>query len=191
MKDNILREAIINAARDFPPIDGGDPNTFDVLWIAKGLMDFTNLPLSTDLPKIEKGLAIVECVENKFIKGSLIRTLSQEELIQRTEDLLRCLRINLFNLEMVEAVTISLFIWHGCICMAKTTRISDSAGQLYNNGIRTRDYNSLKQEWEEEERRGNPWVKYGVSLARLLSKKRENKIIDDWIPPDSPYWVSL
>ena len=187
MIDDILKEAIINAARDFQPISGGDPNTIDVLWIAGNLMDSANLPLSIDLPKTEKGLAIVECVEDKFIKGSLIRNLSQEELIQRSIDLLKCLRINLFNLEIVQAVTIALFIWHGCICMAKTTRIADSAGQLYNDEIRIRDYNSLKQSWEEEERRDNPWVKYGVSLARLLSKKRGNKIVDAWIPADSPY----
>lgn len=190
MVDNILREAIINAAKDFPLINGGDPNTVDVLWIAKGLMDYTDLPLSTNLPERKKGLAIVECVEDKFINGSLIRELSKEELIQRSENLLRCLRINLLNLEIVEAVAVALFIWHGCICMAKTTRISDSAGQLYNNEIRIRDYNSLKQEVEEEETIGNPWVKYGISLARLLSEKRGDKIVNNWISPDSLYWAS-
>jgi hypothetical protein len=40
---------------------------------------------------------------------------------------------------------------------------------------------------------GNPWVRYGVSLARLMEKGRKGDDFDyvvheNWIPKDSPYW---
>lgn len=189
MKSNKLREAIINATNDFPPPTVPDTNTIDILDVARNLLDFVDLPLPTNTPDKEMGIAIVECVEDQFVKGVLVRDLSQEEIIQRAEKLAKCLRTKGINADLLKTVTIALFTWHGCICMGKATRIVDSMGTLYNHDMRIRDYTSLKNDWEEEERlRNNLWVKYGVTLTRSLEKKRSNLPVEDWIEKDSPYW---
>ncbi len=187
MKNTKLREAITSATNNFLPPTVPDTNTTDILDIARNLLDSVDLPLPTETPTKQVGISIVECVEEKFIKG-LIRSLSQEELIQKAENLVRCLRIKGISIGVVEAVTIALFTWHGCICMAKATRVVDAIGTQYTQEMRERDYESLKNDWEEEQSRNNPWVKYGASLARSLEKKRGNSPVEDWIPKDSPYW---
>lgn len=165
----------------------GDPNTIDVLWCADNLYSQIK-DLSTDSLAREKRLALVNLVEEHFING-LIRNLPPEELVKRAKNLaLKISENKLLELDPVESVAIALYLWHGCLCMAKTTRVEDSQGTQYNQAMRDRDYLKLKNEWESAERIQNPWVKRGVSVAKSLSEERNNQIITDWITEDSPYW---
>jgi len=171
---------------------GGDPNTRDVCIVAERLRTMLperlpNLSLTTD-----KGVRIVEIVEENFIKGELIRGLTETELLERAK---RTGKIAMENLPMglVEALAIALFVWHGCILMAKSTRPYDSARVIYTPEMRYGEYESIKSCWERQESAGNPWVKYGVSIAKQLEEKRKKLdptkiIVDEWVPPGSPYW---
>ena len=58
----------------------------------------------------------------------------------------------------------------------------------YTLEMRLQGHNWLQECWRREEPNGNPWIRYGVSLARLLEKERDNPIIEDWVPKDSCYW---
>lgn len=59
----------------------------------------------------------------------------------------------------------------------------------YTHNQRMDGYRSLERQWLDEDANGNPWVKYGVSLALLLKRNRKEIPIDDWVPRDSPYWT--
>ena len=86
---------------------------------------------------------------------------------------------------------VALYTWHGCIHMAKTTRRTyrTSTGEdPYTPELRRHGYAVVEQWRKECESVGNPWVKFGVSLARRLEHGRGNRPVDDWVPRDSPYW---
>jgi len=185
-----LQEAITLAAQSWPSLPGsGDPNTADVYWHAHKVAALIRSKLPVKLPMKEIGVALVECVENNFIKGYLIRHCLPQELAERGEKLIECIqRGNLLNVGLREAYVVALYTWHGCINMAKLLRKTTSSGELYTHKMRWQGYNWLKQCWHNEDNRGNPWLRYGVSLARLLEKKRENPIVEDWVPKESPYW---
>ena len=63
----------------------------------------------------------------------------------------------------------------------------------YTTEQRVKGYAWLQKCWAMEVGRGNPWVRYGVSLARLFEKTRkgdkfEEVVVEEWVPPESPYW---
>jgi hypothetical protein len=77
--------------------------------------------------------------------------------------------------------------------MAKTTRktyVTGSGEMPYSAELRISGYGSIRKCWKEEVRKGNPWVRFGVSVARALEVSRGKDVVDDWVPRDSPYWES-
>lgn len=188
-----LLNAIENATGLWPQLFGpGDPNTIDVYWHAREVARLLNLRLPLELPEKDIGVAVVECVESEFISGSLIRCCSSQELARRGRKLIECIHEQgLLPFEYPETYVVALYTWHGCINMAKLLRITyvvPSGEAYYTDEIRWEGYCWLRKCWSEEQARGNPWVKYGVSLARLLEKKRGNPVVEYWIPGGSPYW---
>lgn len=171
-----------------PNLANGDTNTIDILWCADNLYAKSdNLLHANILLTPEKLLALVNLVETYFING-LIRDLTPEDLTTRAKNLAQKIKEDsILELQPVEAVMIALYLWHGCLCMAKSTRVQDSHGNQYNLAMRNRDYAKLKNEWESAERMQNPWIKRGVGIAKMFSESRNNQIINDWIPRDSPY----
>jgi hypothetical protein len=135
----------------------------------------------------------VESVEENFIKGSLIRCLSSEELARSGELLVKDIQNQkLLSFENQINYVVSLYTWHGCLCMAKLTRetyVTNNGEKPYIDEMRFNGYTQLQNLWKKEEQDGgNPWIRYGVSMAKTLSEKRGDKIINNWIPKDSPYW---
>jgi len=181
----------------FPGVQGSwDYNTQDVLHIAKAL--HINLPPEKSLPEAKlnerKGVEIAEAVDNRFIKSTIIRSLFAKNFdgfCQRAEDAAKKV-MKILPGGTVEALAAALYLWHGCINMAKFTREVDALGTPYTPAQRKREYDSLKSDWESEERQGNGWIRLGVTVAKRLeierAKKEPRKIIDNWVPPDSPYW---
>lgn len=174
---------------------GGDLNLEDIIFIAQSLyLRHLTKDFLGNLPDKETGLAIVESVEDIFIKGVLVRNLGKEEFLNRAGELIKRLQTkSLLNIGAADALALAFFTWHGCINMAKASRAKDVLGNPYTPEMRNEIYNRLKQEWEDWEKKGNSWVKYGVSLAKLLEEKRrkqdpQKQIIDDWVPAGSPYW---
>ncbi len=94
---------------------------------------------------------------------------------------------------------VSLYAWHGCIHMGKVLRCTYNTpeGQaLYTPPMRREGYEHVKADWMREEARGNPWIRYGVSLTRLMEqgRKKENfdfEVHENWIPDESPYWEEV
>jgi len=188
-----LLEAIKEAAESWPLLAGpGDPNTIDVYWHASEIVNLLKLRLPTKLPGKQIGVAVVECVENNFIKSSLIRYCSSQELAEKGRKLVECIQNRkLLSLKDSECYVVALYVWHGCINMAKVTRrtyIVPHGEAPYTIEMRLEGYRSLRECWFAEQAKGNPWVRYGVSIARLLEKKRGNPVEDNWVPQESPYW---
>ena len=182
-----LKDKITTIVSNYTPIDNGDPNTIDVLHIAENL---GNAPSLISLSK-DEGYEVVECVEQIFYDApySCIRNLKAGELINELDNLLKCLNGKLpDDFADTEKLIASLSLWHGCLCMAKSTRIEDSGGQKYTSELRDEEYETLKQQWTEAEQHGNNWVKQGVSLSKTLISKREDPFVEEWIPKSSPYW---
>lgn len=191
-----LKEHLIEIKNEISLFEGGgDLNLEDIIFIAQSFyLRHLTKEFPRKLPDKKMGLATVESVEDIFIKGVLVRNLTKEEFLKRAGGLIKRLQTkNLLNLGAADALTLAFFTWHGCINMAKDTRAKDVLGNPYTLEMRNEVYNRLKQEWEEWEKKGNSWVKYGVSLAKLLEEKRkkqdpQKQIIDDWVPAGSPYW---
>jgi hypothetical protein len=137
-----------------------------------------------------------------MVAAALIRNLPPGVLAERAVALLGA--IAAAGLELVEPVqtyVCALYAWHGCINMAKLLRPTFNdptapGGQGgYTAEMRTEGYTVLQDCWVQESARGNPWVVFGVSLARQLEKNRKGgkfaqMVIEDWVAPDSPYWNS-
>lgn len=196
MFDKNLKENLLDIKKEMILFgNGGDLNLEDIIFIAQSLY-LRNLTkqFPKNLPDKQRGLAIIESVEETFIKGVLVRNLSMEEFLSRAEKLIKKLQTkNLLNIGAADAIALAFFTWHGCLYMAKATRLEDSRGNLYTSQMRIDAYSQLKLMWEDEEKKGNPWIKYGVSLAKSLEEKRKRQnplkqIIDNWVPLDSPYW---
>lgn len=172
----------------------GDPNTIDLYWQAAKVLASLGVSIPHGVPPKAVGVGIVECVESKFVKGSLIRNLRPSVLSDRGLLLTRTLNAGpLWAFLPEQAFVVALFAWHGCINMAKTTRktyVTGDGEAEYSSELRISGYNSIRKCWLEEVKKGNPWVRYGVSVARGLTKSRGNEMVDDWIPRISPYWES-
>jgi hypothetical protein len=192
MIDTILKTAIEQAAAEsWRPVNHGDPNTIDVYDHAGKVLRILHLHLPTDLPSKEIGIKIVELVDNNFIKGVFIRECKPPELSERGEHILYQIQEQkLLPFSPSENYVVALYIWHGCICMAKSVRktfvISEGNEESYTPDRRRQEYNGIQQCWQQEENKGNLWVRYGVSLARSFRSKGK---VDDWVPKDSPYWL--
>jgi hypothetical protein len=98
--------------------------------------------------------------------------------------------------EPTQRYVCALYTWHGCINMAKLLRSTYviSGGEAdYTRDQRIKGYAWLEECCSKETTRGNAWVRYGVSLARLFEKNRKgdkfkDAIVEDWVPQESPYW---
>lgn len=192
-EENSLQAAIEMAAQFWPQLySSGDPNTGDVYWHAGKVAKLLELQVPTEPPQKEIGVALVECVETNFISGSLIRQCSPQSLAERGLKLVKVIRNQrLLSIGAQESYAVALYTWHGCINMAKLLRrtyVIPDGEAPYTPEMRLYGYNQLQRAWRNEDARDNPWVRYGVSLARLLEKKRGNPLIENWVPSDSPYW---
>ena len=187
---NSLEEAIEQNASSWRQVGQVDPNTIDVYDLAKKVSIFLHLQLPTELPSKDAGVKIVELVNENFIEGRLIRERTPQELKELGKQLADSIQQqNFLPFQRSESFVVALYIWHGCICMAKNLRrtyvIDEGRESPYTIEQRQRGYEYIRRCWQNEEAIGNPWVKYGVSLARLFEKGEK---VDDWVPEDSPYW---
>lgn len=188
-----IKHRIMESAQCWPPLPGpGDSNTVDVYWLSQQIHSRFPVQLPIELPDKETGIEIVECVESKFISGSLIRQSPPHVLAEKSQGLLEAIQSRgLLPYGPVQSLMVALYTWHGCINMAKCLRRTYvvPAGEVpYSTQQRWQGYNQLQTCWQAEDSRGNPWIRYGVSLARLLEQKRGNIVVEDWVPRDSPYW---
>lgn len=188
-----IEQVIMELAQGWPELTrAGDPNTIDVYWLSHELHQRLSLRLPTTLPDKEIGIRIVELVEQHLISGSLIRRCSAQNLAQRSENLLEAIiGQQLLPCGLAESLAVALYAWHGCINMAKCLRktyVVPGGEAPYKTPLRKQGYAQLQACWQAEDARGNPWVRYGVSLARLLEQKRGNVVLEDWVPDGSPHW---
>lgn len=188
-----VAQALLRAASGpwlpIPPGNTGvDPNTADLYTLAIRLEDY-DVRYPTRMPDKATGLTIVNAVES-FIDAKLIRYTSASVLAQRMSDLgSRLLQIaELAAVPKLTRLALAFCAWHGCINMAKSLRTMTANGFIYTDDVRTREYEDLRTTWTDEARRGNLWVRYGVSLARSLELSRGNVPNDTDVPKDSPYW---
>jgi hypothetical protein len=192
-----LEQVVKAVAGHWQPVSGGDPNTIDLWHHARRIEDHLQLQLPPTLPSKQDGVAMVELVERHFVAATLIRNLPSDALAQRAVTLADAIAgAGLQSGDPLQSYVCALYVWHGCINMAKLLRPTFNApgGQgAYTDGMRTNGYAWLLDCWAQEMARGNPWVLYGVSLARLFEENRKGDtfaqmVIEDWVPPDSPYW---
>ena len=187
-----LHEAIARVSREWKSI-GGDTNLVDVVFQAHRLTKALGITLPTDRAAREVGVRLVEIVDRELIKGDLIRTLSSDELKARADAVVRAIDSEslLTGYEPAVKYVVALYTWHGCIHMAKATRRTHrtpTGEDAYTPELRQHGYALIQQWWRECDSVGNPWVKFGVTVARLLELGRGNQPVDDWVPRDSPYW---
>jgi hypothetical protein len=196
-----LEQAVSNAAQAWLQIGGpGDPNTIDLYWQAQRVQEWLELQLPQTLPPKKNGVALVELVETHFVCSSLsvlVRDLLPDAVAERARKLVDTIYgVDLQSGGAQKTYVTALYTWHGCINMAKLLRPSHNTpdGQAaYSGQQRVQGCAWLREYWTQETAKGNPWVRYGVSLARPLemnSKKDEfaQMIIEDWVPLDSLYW---
>lgn len=195
-----LEKAVGKAARTWAQMGSGDPNTIDLYCHAQKVREQLGLQLPQTLPPKENGVALVELVENHFVCPSLrvlVRDLHPHAVAARARTLVDAIQdASLKSGGPEESYAVALYTWHGCIYMAKLLRPSYNApgGQAtYPDQQRIQGYAWLQECWTQETAKGNPWVRYGVSLARALEINRKKDefaqmVIEDWVPPDSPYW---
>lgn len=200
-KPNLLVLAIQSAATSWPPFHSGDPNLVDVYHVAKSVPAALMTKVPKTMPDKTTGVKVVETVESTLILGVPIRSLPPGVLSDR--GLLVVHRIKdehlldlLFDSRALYdgaggVLASSLYAWHGCLNMAKTLRptyVTPNGEKPYTLEIRKSGYDRITRCANEEAVNGNPWVKFGMTLARDFSLRRENSIIDDWVPKESPYW---
>lgn len=198
-----LQQGVKAAAQWWPQIGPVDPNTSvdpnlgDIYWHARRLQDLLHVDLPLVLPPKVAGVAAVELVERHLVDGSLLRRRSADAAAARAGTLVGALEQDeLLSGAPLQRYVSALYAWHGCINMAKVLRRTyvTPAGEVeYTLEQRRQGYARLSAHWSLEESRENPWVRYGVSLARLLEKNRKpddfaQRVVEDWVPPDSPYW---
>jgi hypothetical protein len=193
-----LEQAAIAAAHGWHSVSSGDSNTIDLLHIARQIEFARQVKLPASFPTKANGVAIVELVEQHFVANTLIRDVAPAMLAVRAVTLVDAITVAGLHPGGSEPTFVTaLYVWHGCILMAKLLRPTHNVpggGQAaYTPQMRTGGYESLRDCWTHEETRSNRWVHYGVTLARLLELNRKGpefklKVIEDWVPEDSPYW---
>ena len=193
---NSLFEAVEAARSTWLPHGPGDTNTLDVYLIAQAIMKIPNLRLPQETPAKTIGVEMVDVVEARFIQGTLVRNVPNEELSQRAWSVANeVLDRNYIPAlaadppgDPAKACAIALYTWHGCICLAKCFRLMDSRGYHLSIEDRLATYKDLAEQARGAAGGGRRWVEYGMSLARPLEEKRGNAVLDSWVPKDSPYF---
>lgn len=179
----------------------GEPNLHDFRLMALILRLHYVDEMLQDTPTYGTGLKIVEYIEDNIFKDTseyaiyhVVRNLPLGDFSKRMKDSARALQLEGYlHGGVAQVLSAAFYTWYGCISMAKLTRPEGSDRVQYTTEMRFDGYDYIKSEWEEAEKIGNPWIKFGASLAKRLEEKRKkndpNKVIvDDWIPKDSPYW---
>ncbi len=181
----------------WPAPQGGEPNLEDLDWFVRSLMSRMSVTQPDLFPTREQGVELVELVEAKLLAHApspyhRIRDISPADLVHNFKAIAQEIRDKeLLPHDDATNIVGALFAWLGCIAMAKTLREVDSQGRLYTDDLRRRDYASIEDQWDES---GGPWVHYGVSLARTFELDRirrsgsQRKLIEGWVPRESPYW---
>lgn len=197
MDDNLER-AVSEAAKTWDKLDGpGDPNTIDLYCHAWRVEELLRVEVPKLLPPKENGVALIELVEQHFVSDALIRTLAPHVIAERAGVLVNAIAgAALLDHAPAQNYVSALYAWHGCINMAKllrSTYVIPSGEVDYTRDQRIKGYAWLEECWTKEILRGNAWVRYGVSLARLLEKNRKGgkfkeAVVEDWVPQVSPYW---
>jgi hypothetical protein len=193
-----LCKAIEMAAKSWPPFSSGDSNLVDVYWLAEKIRVFLGIALPTQLPPKNDGVMAFECVETNLLRdpqNRVLRNIQVCDIAQRIENLVTALN-GMLPFSEEQNLVVSLYAWHGCINMGKLLRCvyNTLEGQaLYTPQMRRDGYAHIRGEWTRDEAQGNPWVRYGVSLARPMERGRkkqdfEFEVHENWIPRDSPYW---
>ncbi|MBI4307150.1 MAG: hypothetical protein HY678_12605 [Chloroflexi bacterium] len=184
-----LRRAVAKATNWVPA--GGDTNLMDVHEHAERVAEILGLVLPSALPSNPSGVRLVELVDRELISGTLIRSLAPDELARRAVTLTARIReAELLKHAASANYIVALYIWHGCIHMAKSLRPTyrTTLGEVpYSLAQRQEAYSVIEQWWKAADQRGNPYVRFGVTLARALEHGRGNRVVDDWVPRESPY----
>ncbi len=198
-----FQQGVKAAAQRWPQIGPGDPTTSvdpnlaDIYWHVQRLQNLLHIELPLVLPPKAAGVAAVELVEQHLIGGLPLRSLSADAVAEKAARLADALEQDqLLSGAPLQRYVTALYAWHGCINMAKVLRrtyVTPAGEAEYAPEQRRQGYAHLSTHWSLEEARGNPWVRYGVSLARLLEKSRKaddfaQRVVEDWVPRDSPYW---
>lgn len=114
-----LEAAVSKAAQTWPQIGPGDPNTIDLYWQAQKVQERLALQLPQTLPPKENGVALVELVENHFVRpslGMLLRTLPPDAVAERARKLVDAIHgAGLQSGGSKESYVTALYSWHGCI----------------------------------------------------------------------------
>jgi hypothetical protein len=190
-----LTNAVEAAAKSWPPFGSGGLNLVDVLWLAQKIREGLAVALPPAPPPQAAGVKAVECVETSLLRDPRNRALRNtfvNEVARRIVALHAALN-GVLPFPNDQGLVVSLYAWHGCLHMASLLRCVDAAGVLYTAEMRRRGYAVLHDDWEREAAAGNPWVRYGVSLARRLEqgRKKENfdyEVHENWVSRPSPYW---
>lgn len=197
--DSRLQRAVTEVAGTWDTLAGpGDPNTIDLYRHARRVEELLHFEVPHKLPEREAGVALVELVERHFVVSGLIRMVPPPEISKRAAALVDAIaEASLLSYCSPEhRYVTALYTWHGCINMAKLlrrTHVTPGGEEEYTTDQRTGGYGRLAVCWLEEIARGNPWVRYGVSVARLLETNRKgdsfkDTVFEEWVPRDSPYW---
>jgi len=181
-----LEGAVQTIAFNWPHVVG-DPNVQDVLYLAyslQGALGIRELPHR--LASKKSGVSWVESVDRHLIQGNILRFLSPEEVGARVSALSHALRGQTRLLQ-------ALCTWFGTIGMAKCTRThynshAPTGKTPYTQEERWIGFYIVQLAWKQALVAGNPWVKFGVSIANALSRSRGDEIVDRWVPKSSPYW---
>jgi len=191
--DALLRGCVARVASTWPS-PGGDPNVFDILWLAERLQEWVGDSISGPLVGPKVAIQWVEDVDRFLVKMEILRRLDNWEVAERTVALkcgLRAPALPGRNARMIRLIQ-ALYTWFGAIGMAKSTRVAYNSGPNqttpYSQEERWIGYYLVQLQWKRLLAAGNPWVRFGVSIANALAKSRGDKIIDRWVPKASPYW---
>ena len=169
-----------------------------VYWLAEKIREVLGVALPTELPAKDAGVLAFECVETNLLRdphNRVLRNTPVADVAQRIVNLAGALK-GMLRFSDDQDLVVSLYAWHGCIHMGKLLRCvyNIPGGQaLYTPPMRREGYARIREEWTRDEAQGNPWVRYGVSLARPMEQGRKKQNFDfevheNWVPKDSPYW---
>lgn len=180
-----------------------DYNLEDVYWLAQEIEKIFSVTLAKKLPSEQVGVDLFESVEKHLVadppQNRCLQGIPAAEVGRRAQALLIVIeRDGLLSGSPAQNLVVALYTWHGCINMAKVLRkdyVTPTGLQPYTPEMRRDGYQKNQACWNREEGRGNPWVRYGVSLARPMEQNRKKEkfpteVIENWVPADSPYWDS-
>lgn len=194
-----ITKAVEDASRSWPGFAVGDPNLVDIYWLAQKIREGLGVTLPTESPPKSAGVAAFECVETNLLRQAsgrgLVRFTPVAEVARLIVNLHGLLR-GMLPFTEDQALVVSLFGWHGCMHMGKVLRcFANAPGGVipYTAQMRRDGYSKIREDWEKNLATGNPWVRYGVSITRLMEQGRKGENFDyeiheNWIPEDSPYW---